>query len=138
MKTRYFDIGEEDWGIVLCYDYDFTDFDRIWAIIRAAGLTDEKAQAAMSVLSRTDTGMTLTSFGDMMSFLFISQSSSDEEWFNTLIHELKHVVEHISEFYRVDPKSEPAAYLQGEIGRQMFPLVIQRMCDCQTKKARLK
>ena len=134
MKTRYFDIGEEDWGVVLVYDYDFTDFDRIWAIIRAAGLTDEKAQAAMSVLSRTDTGMTLTSFGDMMSFLFISQSSSDEEWFNTLIHELKHVVEHISEFYRVDPKSEPAAYLQGEIGRQMFPLVIQRMCDCQTKK----
>ena len=134
MKTRYFDIGEEDWGVVLVYDYDFTDFDRIWAIIRAAGLTDEKAQAAMSVLSRTDTGMTLTSFGDMMSFLFISQSSSDEEWFNTLIHELKHVVEHLSEFYRVDPKSEPAAYLQGEIGRQMFPLVIQRMCDCQTKK----
>jgi len=134
MKTRYFDIGDEDWGIVLCYDYDFTDFDRIWAIIRAAGLTDEKAQAAMSVLSRTDTGMTLTSFGDMMSFLFISQSSSDEEWFNTLLHEVKHVVEHISEFYRVDPKSEPAAYLQGEIGRQMFPLVIQRMCDCQTKK----
>ena len=130
MKTKYFDIGEEDWGIVLCYDYDYMDFDRIWAIIRAAGLTDEKAQAAMSVLSQTDTGMTLTSFGDMMSFLFISQSSSDEEWFNTLIHELKHVVEHISEFYRVDPKSEPAAYLQGEIGRQMFPLIIQKMCDC--------
>lgn len=130
MKTKYFDIGEEDWGIVLCYDYDYMDFDRIWAIIRAAGLTDEKAQAAMSVLSQTDTGMTLTSFGDMMSFLFISQSSSDEEWFNTLLHELKHVVEHISEFYRVDPKSEPAAYLQGEIGRQMFPLIIQKMCDC--------
>ena len=130
MKTRYFDIGEEDWGIVLCYDYDYMDFDRIWAIIRAAGLTDEKAQAAMSVLSQTDTGMTLTSFGDMMSFLFISQSSSDEEWFNTLLHELKHVVEHICEFYRVDPKSEPAAYLQGEIGRQMFPLIIQKMCDC--------
>ena len=130
MKTKYFDIGEEDWGIVLCYDYDYMDFDRIWAIIRAAGLTDEKAQAAMSVLSQTDTGMTLTSFGDMMSFLFISQSSSDEEWFNTLLHELKHVVEHISEFYRVDPKREPAAYLQGEIGRQMFPLIIQKMCDC--------
>ena len=130
MKTKYFDIGEEDWGIVLCYDYDYMDFDRIWAIIRAAGLTDEKAQAAMSVLSQTDTGMTLTSFGDMMSFLFISQSSSDEEWFNTLLHELKHVVEHICEFYRVDQKSEPAAYLQGEIGRQMFPLIIQKMCDC--------
>ena len=130
MKTEYFNIGDDDWGIVLCYDYDLLDYDRIWSIIRATGVSDEKAQYAMSVLSLPDTGMTLTSFSDMMSFLFVSRSSSDEQWFDTLIHELKHVVEHISEFYRVDPKSEPAAYLQGEIGRQLFPLIMQKMCDC--------
>ena len=130
MKTEYFNIGDDDWGIVLCYDYDLLDYDRIWSIIRATGVSDEKAQYAMSVLSLPDTGMTLTSSSDMMSFLFISRSSSDEQWFDTLIHELKHVVEHISDFYRVDPKSEPAAYLQGEIGRQLFPLIMQKMCDC--------
>lgn len=130
MRTEYFNIGDDDWGIVLCYDYDLLDYDRIWSIIRATGVSDEKAQYAMSVLSLPDTGMTLTSFSDMMSFLFVSRSSSDEQWFDTLIHELKHVVEHISEFYRVDPKSEPAAYLQGEIGRQLFPLIMQKMCDC--------
>ena len=130
MRTEYFNIGDDDWGIVLCYDYDLLDYDRIWSIIRATGISDEKAQYAMSVLSLPDTGMTLTSFSDMMSFLFVSRSSSDEQWFDTLIHELKHVVEHISEFYRVDPKSEPAAYLQGEIGRQLFPLIMQKMCDC--------
>lgn len=130
MRTEYFNIGDDDWGVVLCYDYDLLDYDRIWSIIRATGVSDEKAQYAMSVLSLPDTGMTLTSFSDMMSFLFVSRSSSDEQWFDTLIHELKHVVEHISEFYRVDPKSEPAAYLQGEIGRQLFPLIMQKMCDC--------
>jgi hypothetical protein len=128
MRTEYFNIGDDDWGIVLCYDYDMLDYDRIWSILRATGMPDEKAQAAMGILSKQDTGMTYTLFPEMMSFLFIGNASSDAEWFDTLIHELKHVVEHISEFYRVEPTSEPAAYLQGEIGRQMFPLIMRKMC----------
>lgn len=72
--------------------------------------------------------MTLTSFKEKMSVLFISGSSSDDEWFDSLVHELKHVVEHIGEYYDVDPRGEPSAYLQGEIGRQFFPMIIDRFC----------
>ena len=128
MKTEYFDIGDDDWGIVLCYDYDVDDYGKLWRIIRTFGVPDDNAQAAMGVLSKPDTGMTITSMQDMMSVILISRATSDAEWFDTLVHELKHVVEHISEFYRVDPKSEAAAYLQGEIGRQLFPLIMQKMC----------
>ena len=97
-------------------------------MLLAFGLPDYKAQGAMSVLSKPDSGMTLTIPSDLMSVLFISEATSDEEWFNTLIHEVKHVTEHISEFYRVEPSSEPAAYLQGEIGRQLFPMIMRKMC----------
>lgn len=128
MKTEFFNIGDDDWGIVLCYDYDVEDYGRLWSIIRAFGMPDDKAQAAMGVLGKPDTGMTITSMEDMMSVMLISRATSDAEWFDSLIHEVKHVVEHISEFYRVDPKSEPAAYLQGEIGRQLFPLIMKKMC----------
>ena len=128
MKTEYFNIGDDDWGIVLCYDYDLLDYDSIWSFMRAIGLPDEKVQAAMGKLSKPDSGMTITSFSDMMSILFISHASSDAEWFDTLIHELKHVVEHIGEFYHVDSRSEASAYLQGEIGRQMFPLIMRKLC----------
>jgi hypothetical protein len=48
--------------------------------------------------------------------------------YDTIQHELKHVVEHISEHYNVDSRSERAAYLQGEIARQMFPAAA--MCVC--------
>lgn len=128
MKTEFYNIGDNDWGILLVYDYDYRDFERIWSILMAFGMPNYRAEAAMSVLSHLDTGMTLTINSELMSVLFISESTSDEEWFDTLLHELKHVVEHISEFYRVDPTSEPAAYLQGEIGRQLFPLIIRKMC----------
>ena len=128
MKTKYFNIGDNDWGIVMVYDYTDDDYEKLWSMIRAFGMPDEKAMYALGVLSRPDSGMTLTSMSDMMSVIFVSEATSDDEWFNTLVHELKHVVEHISEFYNVSPKSEPAAYLQGEIGRQMFPLIMQKMC----------
>lgn len=128
MKTEFYNIGDDDWGILLVYDYDYRDFDRILSMLRAFGLHDHRVQAAMSVLSKLDTGMTLTIPSDLMSVLFISEATSDEEWFNTLIHEVKHVTEHISEFYQVEPTSEPAAYLQGEIGRQLFPMIMRKMC----------
>lgn len=129
MKTEFYHIGDDDWGLLLVYDYDYRNFDRILSMLRAFGMPNHRAQAAMSVLSEPDTGMTLTIPSDKMSVLFISEATSDEEWFDTLIHELKHVVEHISDFYHVSPQSEPAAYLQGEIGRQLFPLIIQKLCN---------
>lgn len=128
MKTDFYNIGDDNWGILMVYDYEARDFERIWSMLRAFGLPDYRAQAAMSVLSQTNTGMTLTIPSDLMSVLFISETTSNEEWFDTLIHELKHVVEHISEYYQVDPTSEPAAYLQGEIGRQMFPMIMRKTC----------
>jgi hypothetical protein len=44
------------------------------------------------------------------------------------MHELKHCVEHISDYYGVNPKSETAAYLQGEIARNLFPAVAMAVC----------
>lgn len=50
------------------------------------------------------------------------------EMFDSIVHELKHLVEHISNYYGLDPKEELAAYLQGEVGRQMFPAAALVMC----------
>lgn len=48
---------------------------------------------------------------------------------------MKHAVEHISSYYGVDPKSETAAYLQGEIARNLFPAVAMAVCPrCHNEK----
>ena len=128
MKTEFYNIGDDDWGILLVYDYDYRDFDRIWSMLMSLGMSNYKAEKVLMVLSRLDTGMTYSVFHQTMSVIFISNASSPEQWFDSLLHELKHTVEHISDFYQVDPKSEPAAYLQGEIGRQLFPVIMQKLC----------
>lgn len=131
MRTEYYNIGDDDWGLVLVYDYDRHDFPEIWRMLMSLGMPNYKAQKALSVLSRLNTGMTYSVFHDTMSVTFVSGATSPDEWFDSLLHELKHIVEHISEFYQVDPKSEPAAYLQGEIGRQLFPMIMRKVCKCK-------
>lgn len=128
MRTRFFNIGNDDWGILLCWDYDNKDYEDIHAVMDNFGLNEQEIKEAYKILRKPDTGMTVPDFNNRMSVVFISRTTSEEEWIDTLFHELKHVVEHISLFYRVDPQSESAAYLQGEIGRQLFPVIMSRLC----------
>ena len=131
MRTRFFEIGDDAWGLLLCWDYSMEDYDDIYAIMKNFDLTDRETKESLRILSKPNTGMTTTDFDEQMSVVFISETTSDDEWLDTLFHELKHVVEHISLFYRVDPQSEPAAYLQGEIGKQLFPVIMSRLCSRQ-------
>ena len=54
--------------------------------------------------------------------------------FNSIVHELKHLVEHVSSYYGLNPKLELAAYLQGEVGRLMFPVVAEVICGSVLKR----
>lgn len=129
MRTRYFEIGDNDWGFLLCWDYSIQDYDDMWAILKAFDVSDKDADKSLRILSRPNTGLTVTDFHETMSLVFVSETTSEDEWIDTLFHEIKHVVEHISAFYKVSPQSEPAAYLQGEIGRQLFPVIMERLCS---------
>lgn len=80
------------------------------------------------MLSRKNNGYTFTDLEGQYSLIFASETTSDEEMFDTITHELKHVTEHISGYFGVDPKSEEAAYLQGEISKKMFPAVALAVC----------
>ena len=79
-------------------------------------------------LPDNNTGYTLTKFGEHFSVVMISHATSYEELYDSVQHELKHVVEHISSYYGVDPKSERSAYLQGEIAKNMYKAVSLIMC----------
>jgi hypothetical protein len=94
----------------------------------AAGCDEYKADEAISVLSMWNKGFTFTNFADHLTIVCISKATSAEQMYDSIAHEQKHIVEHISEYYGVDPKGETAAYLQGEIGRQIFPVVAMLIC----------
>ena len=63
----------------------------------------------------------------------VGYASSGEELFNSLLHEMRHVEEHITKASQIEPYGEPVAYLTGELGRQMYSCIGHYLCDCCRK-----
>lgn len=54
-----------------------------------------------------------------------SQTTSEEQFLNTVVHEIKHLQSHICRYYNVDEDSEEAAYLTGYIAQKMHKYLIE-------------
>lgn len=85
------------------------DIDGYWKIIVVYNV----------YLGKKNTGFTYTDFNRLKSVVGISRTTSQEQFFNTIVHEAKHVQSHICRYYNVDEDSEEAAYLIGYIIQQM-------------------
>ena len=64
------------------------------------------------------------------SVVVIGRATSWSQFFDTMLHELKHVVDDVVMWYDLENLGEPPAYLQGELGRQMAPVVRRIACPC--------
>ncbi len=121
-------IGERDWWIMASLDIKDVNLGDIYNALMASGCPDDEARHACMVLSRKNNGYTFTNLDGRYTLMFASEADTPDELFDTYDHELKHAVEHISAYYGVDPKSETAAYLQGQIAKKMFPAVAMAVC----------
>ena len=122
MKTEYIEIPQDNWGIVIIYDYDDTDWYDLAAVMESFKLQPHKIEKALDVLSKRNTGMTISRFDIRMSVMFISNATSEKQWYNTAFHECKHVADAILDYYGVRYDSEEAAYLTGFIAEQIIDL----------------
>lgn len=123
MITKYIDVGDNKWGVIVCYDYNLLDFDDMWAIMRSFGLSGAKADDSLRILSELNTGMAISNEDLRMSVIFIGDVVNESEWWSTLNHELLHVGNAIINYYDEDFDGEPAAYLQGYLMKSVVEKV---------------
>lgn len=128
MIKQGFHIGKRDWYVMVYYDVYPEQLDEIGDALYASGASREMVDGALDVLRDKNTGYTFTNFRDHFTVIVISHTTSAEQAFDTIIHEIKHLVEHISSYFSVNPKDELAAYLQGEVGRNMFTAIALLVC----------
>lgn len=129
MVQTGFYLGRNDWWIMASIGIeDREDLRDVYEALLSIGAPDYKAQEVCMTLSQPNTGYTYTNYDGHYTLMFVSRATSDAQMYDTIDHEKKHVVEHISDYYDVDPKSEEAAYLAGEIGRLLFPAVAYVLC----------
>lgn len=129
MIQQGFSIGERDWYVMCFYDvFSADDLDEVKKTLLSAGCSRGRAEEAVWVLSMPNKGYTFSNLGDKFSIVIVSRATSASQAYDSVHHEVKHLTEHICEEYNVDSRSEEAAYLQGEIGRLMFPAAAMLFC----------
>jgi hypothetical protein len=112
-KTKY---KKYDWDIEVYIVIKNVDVDAIQKSLEQMDCPLHIMHKSFRLLTRgINSGFTYTSPDLHKSILVVNVSSSVDEYINTFNHEKNHVEMHICEKYKIDPYSEEAAYLSGEL-----------------------
>ena len=116
MKKHYIDIVGK-WAFIFAYDIEERDLGEIGDWLEALGASKSDIRRSQRVLSGINTGLTFSSQNLRMSVMCIGEATDDEQWWDTLDHEIDHLQGAILRYYGVEHDTEEAAYLQGYIMR---------------------
>ena len=75
-------------------------------------------------------GFTWSNPARRRSITIIGRALNWSEFYNTVNHETRHIVDEVIAAYHVLNYGEPPAYTQGEIARQMAPVIRRFACPC--------
>lgn len=74
-------------------------------------------------------GLTFSN-GRMRSTVWVVElTSSAGEFFNSVVHEIRHLQQHIANEFGIDENSEEACYLCGDIALKLFPYCKKMLCE---------
>lgn len=120
MKTEYIDV-DGYWGIVVCYDLRRLDEYEMRQYMMSFGMRGPEIDEATDILLFSEnTGMCISSFPLKMSLVFVGQSTSEEQKWDTIAHEiLDHAKVAICDYYDVSFHGEDAAWLTGYLMREI-------------------
>ena len=85
----------------------------------------EIQQAFLNLTTRINSGFIRTF--DRRSIIVINKPTTIEEFVNIYNHEKNHLEMHICEEFRIDPHSEEAAELSGNLAKCLFSSLIDEM-----------
>lgn len=134
---RYdFVIWEHNWIVRTYFAVSCYYADEILGRLQNIGADAEIMRSANRNLRACtlDTGLTYTSPWHRETIMVVGLTSSPEEFFNSFLHELKHLEEQIGEAIGIDQKSEEAAYFRGGVARELFPYISSMLCEHCRKK----
>lgn len=115
-------IREYNWDVIIYYTVDDNQKTEIIDKLRYLNPNKETFDKLERNLinSNIDTGFIYSSFKERLSLIVIHKASSIGEFINTIAHEKNHLEMHICEALDINPYSEEAAILSGDLAMQML------------------
>lgn len=120
-----------DWNIEIYVILKNCHIDNI--IQSLEGTSKSKIQKAfLNITTRINSGFINTI--DKKSIIVINKPENLEEFVNIYNHEKNHLEMHICEEFNIDPYSEEAAELSGNLAKQLFSSLIDELFIYYTDK----
>jgi Zn-dependent peptidase ImmA (M78 family) len=113
-------IEKYDWHLVILYNANLNlsaVADELWNMKCPAKIA---IRAIKEVITKKNNGFCFTNDLIKSTLMCIAEADSDEEFVNTIVHELKHLQSHICSYYGIDETSEEAAYLIGDTAEELY------------------
>lgn len=131
MRKQRIYLKPVEWDVHVFYEMVPDCADEVLALMRDLGASDVVLHRAEDNLcsGEMNSGMTYTSPDECSTVMVLSRTTSADEFMNTFDHEKGHAVKHICSARGIDPFSEEAEYLAGDLGMQMFRVARGYMCE---------
>ena len=120
MLKQYLKYSKYDWNIIVYYNINGNDKQDILEMLYYLHCSAEDAKDIIDLINKLDKGFTYTNNNTKLSFVGISETTSKGEFINSIVHEAKHITEHICNYYNISLEGEPSAYIIGEIVMLLF------------------
>lgn len=131
MLVQQFTIDDYDWTVKVYYAVDRYYVSDILHDLDKLNIANEDYFTVKDTWENQtlNIGFTYTDYYKKSTIVIIGLTTSAAEFQDTFDHEKGHVAMHISSYYHLNPYGEKCQYLQGEIGKKMFPYAKQFLCD---------
>lgn len=122
MILHYFELPKYDWKVYAYYGVTPKYKDIILEQLHLMGCKQEYIEESLDIIGKKNpnTGFTYTNYFTKQSVIVISDCDSREDFINTLVHEARHLQQHIQDEYQLSDYTEEIYYLIGSITQIMY------------------
>lgn len=116
---QHFIMNKFDWSVTIYYTVDSLQKTALIAELKKIGCSADTLYSINKNLDRAglDTGFTYSNYDSKSSIIVIHKASSIGEFINTFEHEKNHLEMHMCEALDINPYSEKAAILSGDLAQ---------------------
>lgn len=124
-------IPEAEWLVHMYFALDTFYIDDIMENLYHIGCDGERARRAYEnmIADKKNTGFTYSNYRNRESVVVISKTTSAAQFFNTTMHEFKHLSSHIAKACGYDETDEPIAYIMGDLAELIYPDISHLLCE---------
>lgn len=116
---QHLNMDKYEWDIIIYYTVTSEQKEEILAMLGGRGIDDDTFKSIKRNLenAKEDTGFTYSNFEKHYSIMVVHKASSLGEFINTFEHEKNHLEMHICEALDINPYSEKAAHMSGDLSQ---------------------